>query len=648
MRPGPRNLSFLGRVDWSAVVTWGLGFGLIAFLGIEGGGFDQLVYEQAGIAIWWVVLVGVVVGALPVLGPGRTATVGLALFAAFVAWTALSLLWTESSERTLTDLSRVLTYLGVFVLAIFLRVSSEPRRLIAALAAAIAVIGLLGLLSRLHPDWFPSAQQTALFLEDASERLSYPLDYWNGLGALIAIGLPLLLQISVAARSLIVRALAVAAMPALALALFFTLSRAGIGAAALALIAFLCFARDRAPKIVTLAIVGAAAGLLIALASQRDALRQGLDNATAQSQGDEMLAIVLCVGAAAALVQALVSRSLLEGRRPRWLSPDRRGSLALLGGLVAVVLVLAAAFDAPSRVDSGLDEFRSGSNAGTGTARLNSFAGASRYALWRSAIDENATAPLTGTGSGTFVYWWDRDAAGAEAVQDAHSLYLQTLGELGLIGFLLLLAFVALVMIAGGLATLRAGPERSHLAAALAGCLAFFLAAAVDWGWQMPVLATIALILAATLLTGAGGREGPGPLGRWPGRLGVAVVALVAIVAIAVPLASTGLVRSSQSEVRDGELDAALADARSARNVEPWAATPRLQEALVLELQGDLDAAAESARAATERESTNWRTWLVLSRIEAKRGDADASIAAYREARSLKPLSPLFERETDG
>ena len=64
----------------------------------------------------------------------------------------------------------------------------------------------------------------------------------------------------------------------------------------------------------------------------------------------------------------------------------------------------------------------------------------------------------------------------------------------------------------------------------------------------------------------------------------------------------------------------------------------------MLEAQGDLDSAAAAARAATERESTNWRTWLVLSRIEAERGNASAALRDYRKARSLNPFSELFQR----
>jgi cytochrome c-type biogenesis protein CcmH/NrfG len=64
----------------------------------------------------------------------------------------------------------------------------------------------------------------------------------------------------------------------------------------------------------------------------------------------------------------------------------------------------------------------------------------------------------------------------------------------------------------------------------------------------------------------------------------------------------------------------------------------------VLELAGELDAAAAEAQEATRQESTNWQTWLVLSRLEARRGNAEEALSAYREARSLNPQSPLFQQ----
>lgn len=647
MRTRPRQTDFASRISWDAVITWALGFGLVAFLGFEGGGFDPLVHDQVGIAIWWVLAIGVLVGALPRVGPSRLALLALGLLAGFVLWTALSLIWTESSERTGTDLARLLGYLGVFSLILCVRAPREPQRLVSAVGAAIAFLALLGLLSRLHPAWFPAADQTAEFLDDSRERLSYPLNYWNALGALIAVGLPLLLHISATAKTVLVRALAAAALPAMMLAIFFTLSRGSIVAAALAILIFLAVADDRAPKLLTLAITGAGGALLIALAAQREELRHGLTNTDlGRDQGNEVLLIAIVVCVAIALLHAGISKLLIDGKRPRWTQPSRDFSLAAFGALVVVLLVAFFAVNGPSRVSDGIDEFKGGGNAGTGTGRLNSFAGESRWDLWQSAVDENATKPLTGTGAGTFVYWWDRDAAGAEAVQDAHSVYLQTLGELGIVGLLLYLGFVFVVLGAGVVLAARAGPGlRSALAAALAGCAAFFLAAAVDWAWQMPVLPVAVLMLGSVLVMAPASIPGSeGLLRRWPARIALALGALVAILAIAIPLASTSLVRSSEAAVREGDLEAALADARSAENVEPAAATPRLQQALVLELQGRLPAAAAAATEATERESTNWRTWLVLSRIEAERGNADAALDAYRRARSLNPLSPLFDR----
>jgi hypothetical protein len=644
-RPGG-SLDFAGRLDWSAAVTFVLGFGLVAYLGIDGGGYDPLVHDQIGIAIWWVLLVGVLVGALPQLGFSRLSLVGLGLFAAFVAWCALSLTWTESTERAAAELARMLSYLGILSLGLSLKASRESQRLVMAVAAAIVLIAVLALLSRLHPAWFPSAEQTARLLQDSRERLSYPLNYWNALGALVAIGLPLVLQISAAAKTVLVRAVAAASMPAMALAIFFTLSRGGIAAAVLALAVFLAVTDDRAPKLLTLAIAAAGGGILIGLAAGRDALRHGLANSTAHSQGDELLLIGVVVCGAVGLIHALISRQLIAGRRPAWTVPSRGASRFAIGAAVVVIAIAGLAAHAPHRFSNAIDEFRGGGNAGTGTARLNSFAGESRYALWKSAIAENATAPLIGTGSGTFELWWNRDAAGTESVHDAHSFYLQTLGELGIVGLLLLLGFVVVVLGFGTREVIRsAAAERSQLAAALAGCLAFFLSAAIDWTWQIPALPAATLLLAAPLLMAGKSIESTrSVLRRMPVRVLVALGSLVVIVAIAIPLASTSLVRSSEAAARSGDLAAALDDARSAQNVQPGAASPRLQEALVLELRGELAAAAAAALAATEREETNWRNWLVLSRIEAERGRAVPSLRAYREARSLNPLSELFQK----
>jgi O-antigen ligase len=640
------------RIEWRAVAIWVLGFGLVAYLGLEGGGYDPLVHDRVGIAVWWILLAAVAIGALPGRRPGKLAWIALGLFAAFLIWTALSLIWTESTERTSADVARIAGYLGVFALAVFGGGGvANGRRMVAAVGSGIAFVTIVALLSRLHPAWFPDAGETARFLSSGRERLSYPLNYWNGLAALIAIGGPLLLQLATTARSLLARAAAAAVLPAMMLAAFFTLSRGGIAAAAVAIAIFFAFTSDRLPKLLTAALAGAGGALLIAVTTQRDALQHALRNSTAHQQGDEVLIIAIVVCAVVGLAQAGISAALMGDRRPTWTVVSRRHSLAVAALAALALLVAAAALNAPGRASDGWAEFKRGEGPGKGSERLGSAAGESRYQFWSAAVRENASKPLTGTGSGTFEYWWSRNADVPEIVHDTHSLYLQTLGELGIVGLALLAAFLAVLFVGGGRYVLRADSgSRPHLAAALAGCAAFCLTAVVDWMWQMPVLAIAFLLLGSVLVTaGSTATEGEeegraGGAFAAPLRVGVVLVALVAIFAIARPLASTTLLRESEADARGGDLPGALDAARSAQNVQPDAASPRLQQALVLETQGDLPAAAAAARAATERESTNWRTWLVLSRLEAEQGHADASVRYYRKARSLNPYSELFER----
>ena len=434
MRRRSAPLEYVRRVDWNAAGTWLLSFGLVAYLGLKGGGYDPLIHDQVGIAVWWVLLAAVLVGALPRRDPGRLAWVALGLFAAFVAWTALSLGWTESVDRTSADLARVCGYLGVFALAILSRNSRESQRVIGAVAAAIVLVSLVGLLARLHPSWFPDAAKTARFLTD-SERLSYPLNYWNGLAGLIAIGLPLLLQVATCAKSMLTRALAAAALPAMALTIFLTLSRGGIAAAIIAVALFVVLTSDRLPQLLTLVVAGAGSAVLIAAAAGRDAVQDGLLNAVARDQGNELLWISLAVCLAVGLVQAALSSAAVAGRRPGWTRISRSNSLAATAVALVVLAVIAVALGAPGRVSNGWDEFKAGGGAGSGAGRLGSVAGQSRYQLWSAAVRENGTKPFTGTGSGTFEYWWTRDGDTTETVRDTHSLYLQTLGELGIAGF---------------------------------------------------------------------------------------------------------------------------------------------------------------------------------------------------------------------
>jgi hypothetical protein len=272
-----------------------------------------------------------------------------------------------------------------------------------------------------------------------------------------------------------------------------------------------------------------------------------------------------------------------------------------------------------------------------------------RYQFWETAADAYATEPVVGIGPGTFEFWWARSGSLDVFVRDAHSLYMETLGELGIVGLLLIGAFTGAVLALGAIRAIRSSSElRLGLAAATAGCSVLIAGASVDWLWELGALQVAFLALAAVAVAGGDVEpHGPssGPERRsWMARhlpaAAVIAVSVAAIVAIAIPLAGRSAVDASRSDAGNGQLEHALAQARVAERLQPYAATPLIQQALVLEQAGDLDGAVEAATDATAREATNWRVWLILSRLEAKNEDPDASLDAYRTARSLNPLLP--------
>ena len=643
-RPGAPVVELL-RAHAPMIAGYGLPFLLIVYVALKGGGYDAVLRGEVGIALWWIVLIGAAVGALP---NARISPAGwglLALLGAFAAWTALGMGWSESSERSAAELGRVATYIGVLAIAITAQGRDGLRRAVYAVGAAIALVAALALLSRLRSDWFP-ANEAAQVLGEEGRRLNYPLNYWNGLAALIAIGAPLVLWIAANAAHLVTRALAAAALPAMSMAAYFTLSRGGALELAAALVALIALYPNRLRLVPTLAIAGVGSALGVAAAAQRDALADGLDNSTAVSQSSEMLAtaIILCAGVALLQVAiGLAERHQLLRLR----AVDRRRAAIATAVAGAVCVVVALAAGAPGKLADSWEEFKNPAGLTDTAERLESASGNGRYQYWSSMVDAAEAEPLTGIGPGTFEFWWAREGTRTGFAQDAHSLYFESLGELGIPGLLLIAALMLFVLGYGAARALRAADERTRAlsAAAVAGCVAFAVAAALDWVWELSVIPIAFLLLAAGLAASrdAGDPERTNPRPA-PVRIGLVVLSLAAMVAVAIPLAVTASVRESQSLVNSARLGPALDEARSAGNVQPSAASPSIQEALVLELAGDLDAAAGAARAATEEEPTNFRNWLVLSRIEARRGAVDQSIDAYRQARELNPRSPIFQR----
>jgi hypothetical protein len=650
------------RLDVKPLASWLVSFVVVTYLALSDGGFDTVSRSQAGVAVWWIVLLGAAVGILP-RRVGRAGWLAVGLLVGFAAWTGLSISGSQSAELSADELGRVATYAGVFLLALTVQRWSGARAAVYGAAAAVGVVGLLAVLSRLHPAWFPVNQQLAFFSN--AGRLSYPLNYWNGLAAFLGMGVPLLLCVASDGRRVSVQALGAAGVPVLALGIFFTISRGGAIALGIGPAAYLLLSHDRIATLASLAACGSGSAILIAYADARPALQNGTTSAASTAAGNRMLPILLLVCAGVALLQVAIGLAARHAARPRWLEPPRRQGAIRVAGVIAALVVAAVVAGVPGKLDHAWQDFKRppGAVAGPGNgdvfSRLQSAAGHDRYQYWTVAAKAAADHPLAGTGAGTFVLLWARNANAPGHVQDAHSLYMQTLAETGYPGLLLLGGMLLTFLIAGAVRTLRAPPERRFLlAAATAAVAVFCTTAAFEWVWQLGAVASLMLVLGAVCVAGgdrssragdrldASGDETPvqrkATRRAWLVRGALALVAGAAIVAISLPMAAAEDLASSQAAARRGDLSQALADARSAERVQPYAASARLQEALVRERLGDLAGARAAATTATREEPTNWQTWIVLSRIEAELGRGHAALADFARARSLDPQGILF------
>jgi hypothetical protein len=282
---------------------------------------------------------------------------------------------------------------------------------------------------------------------------------------------------------------------------------------------------------------------------------------------------------------------------------------------------------------------------------LTSGGGNGRWQLWQAAWKEFESKPLHGRGAGSYQSWWAQHGTISGFVQDAHSLYLETLGELGVVGFALLaLTFVTGLVVAGRRLLRVASDQRLTLAAALASFVGFAAAAAVDWMWELTIVSMVAFVCLG-LMVGPGTAPAPPPRAVRPGErplrsrlaIGLAVIlgGWLVICAVAIPLLAGVKIRDSQRAVAAGNLPAAFTSAQDARNIQPWSSAPYTQLALIAEEDGDYDSARVWVQRAIERDRADWELWFLAARFDTSRGAVRQATRDLARARALNPRSPL-------
>ena len=236
-------------------------------------------------------------------------------------------------------------------------------------------------------------------------------------------------------------------------------------------------------------------------------------------------------------------------------------------------------------------------------------------------------------------------------MRNAHSLYLEVLGELGLVGFLLLAGALLTGLAAGVRRALAThGGERMTEAAVVASLLAFVVAAGIDWVWQIAAVSVVGI--ACLGLAAAGSGVGARVRSGRSIRLATAAVGLALVAAQALPLLSSLRIGDSQAAVLRGDTKAAIGDALSARDLEPWASSPYLQLALVTEQAGTSRPRTDgSARRCAATQSTGGSGWSRRGSRPSKAGwrpDAQASPGRRGSILARRSFLPARGGETDG
>ena len=367
-----------------------------------------------------------------------------------------------------------------------------------------------------------------------------------------------------------------------------------------------------------------------------------------------VIGILLALGIAVRLRRPFAAAPVLVLGPTLYFTYSRGAWLALVGGgiaalalamprmsrravLVVTAVVVCAGVIALVRVGGPSGAVHEFSQAAPSvkadrSRRLFSLSGSSRAQYWHVAWRDYQDHPWLGSGAGSFQRRWLRSRPANLPVLDAHSLYLETLAELGPLGLALLAALLTLPAVAAVIA------RKQPLAApAFGGYVAFLVHAAQDWDWELPAVTLAGLGCAVALLILA--EREPRPALSRPARaagLGAAIV--LALVALGALAGNQTLAVASVSLDADQPSRAAR-DARWAKRLVPWSPEPWRLHGEALLSQGDLDGARRDFLAALRKDSSDWDSWVDLALVT--RGTAQKRAA--EKARLLNALEPIHQ-----
>ena len=610
---------------------------LTIYLGFDGGGYFPPATGTACVALALALVLRLTLAPRPLEGFGLAAALGTATLGLFAVWALISTSWSDSPARAVAEFDRVLLYMLMLALIATLpRTTETVRTVLFGIAAGATFVCVAGLLTRVLPDVFPIARNVL------DQRLSYPVTYWNGLGLLAAIAIVLATHLACSVKEhAAARTLGAAALPLLSATLFFTFSRASIAVAVAGVVIYVVLAR---PRGLPSALIAALPTSLIAVIWAYNADLLAKPNPTtpaAVDQGEEVfLVLVLCSLGAAAARYALTG---LDARLEALEIPRRTMRIAavtLAGGALLAAGTVWIAFDVDDRISRQYEKFKEGDvirKTEDARDRLTQAGNNGRIQHWEEALDGWHTDELKGTGAGTYELTWAQNRPSEFTVRDGHSLYLETLSELGLVGAVLL----ALVLLAvlGSLAFRTRGAERTMWAAFLTAALVWALHAAQDWVWELPAV-TAWMFAAAGIALARPPTESERRLVA-PPRLARVIAALFVLALAVTPVLNAladARVRDSVTAFKQGNCTVAIDRALAATSAlgarpEPYAILAFCDIRL-----GKPALAERMIRNAIDRDPENWVYHYGLGLVLA--ANAQDPRPAIEEALRLNPREP--------
>jgi hypothetical protein len=584
------------------------------------------------LALAWVVMLALLVRTE--LRVGRLEAVLLATVTAFTGWIALSLLWSDRVPQTVLEVERTLVYVAAIAAVVAVAGSRSASTLLGGVLAGTVIVGASALAARLFPEHIAQIED-----DIGGFRLDEPIGYWNAVGLIVDVGVLLAIGVAASAPRLGARAAAGAAIVVLVPPLYFSFGRGPWLALALGLATLVAVDPRRLQRLAVVCAIAPFPAAAVWIASHSGPLTErGAAVDDVAREGQRYAVLIVLLAAAAAAFTGVFGVAERRVRVPR---VARHAWIGTLGtAAVVVVAVMLVRYGGPvTLVERGYESFTSppvGVKEGeSGAKRLFTLSSNGRLDTWAVSWDAFRDRPLLGSGAGTWERVWLEKRPTPLTVRDAHSLYVEMLAEVGLIGLGLLVVTLAVPVAA-------ATRARRHplVPSALAGYVAFLAHAGVDWDWEIPA-ATLPALLCGTAVVLAARPSGPvWRVGTGARLAGVVAAGAVATVGLVGAIGNTALRESEKALLQDGDAVHALAEARRATSWAPWSSDAWQWRSRAEGAAGFDARSLASAQKALDLDPEDWELWLDLAySLEGHR----ARVEAVRRAFALNPLSRELE-----